>query len=355
MKTVCNQFDIILNTARALGGFEEITSTADTAVWEAIASNYQKHEVTSSSGKVLAEITIDWIPAVEYARKCKSLYTQPVEKWGEILGENPDFFQRSVICSAHISFESKSANRSPNAGKDFLQQLLYEIYLIANLSVPGCFNLFKSYIRARGAETAIDPFSQTELELSEFLFENSWHCSQDRPFIQVGFLPFEDVFRWYKSLNIGLKQVAKGTAEKALFTLLHLGRTSFLEPEATLWIARALEALYETSPGGSFQLLHRRISVLFGLDDQQQATIKKQLREFYNVRNSFAHGGGSICHPMANESWDPLVDKVFGRTIDANSIAAAILLGSVQELIRRRAVGLMFNEQVLFIRPDESC
>lgn len=355
MITVCNQFEIILNTARSFGGFEEITSTADVAVWEAIASSYQKHEVTSNSGEVLAEITIDWIPAVEYARKCKSLYTQPIEKWEKILGENPDFFQRSVICSAYITFESKRANCSPSAGKDFLQQLLYEIYLVANLSVPGSFNLFKSYIRAKGAETDKDPFSQTELKLSEFLFENSWHCSQERPFIQVGFLPFEDVFTWYKRLNVGLKQVAKETAEKALFTLLHLGRTSFLEPEATLWIARALEALYETSPGGSFQLLHRRISVLFGFDDQQQTTIKKQLREFYNVRNSFAHGGGSICHPMANERWDPLVDKVFGRTIDANSIAAAILVGSVQKLIRHKAVSLIFNEQVLFIRAGDSC
>ena len=345
----CNHFDIILNNARALAGYEGTTSSVDLVAWECISTHYREVELSCPNEKAV-KIIIDWSPAIEYARKCEHLYSRSDEERIDVLSNNPDFFQRTVLCSASIKFESDNPKRSPSDGSDLLQQLLYEIYVVANLSVPGCFNLYRSYIRAKGVNLDKDPFAQTEMGISEYFFEIAWHDSQEISMLKLEFLPFADVLNWYRGLQIGFKQVAKETAEKAVFTLLHLGRTSFLEPEATLWLARALEAMYETSPGGSFQLLNRRISALFSLDNKQQASIKKQLREFYNVRNSFAHGGGSICHPMANERWDPLVDNVFGRTIECNNVAGRILLCSVQELIRHGAVAFNFEERVSVVK-----
>jgi hypothetical protein len=340
-----NQFQLILNHARSFGGYENVTSVADLEAWNGISKAYSSVEF-SCRDKEQVCICIDWSPAVAYASKCKELYSRSAEEVHKTLINERGFFERSIVCSATVQIESDVANREPWWGGNYLRQLLYEIYLVANLSTPGCFNLYRSFIKVPGLDPAESPFAQTELELSEYPFEQAWHETQSTSWVKVGFLPFGDVYRWYKQFQLGLRQVAKSPVEKALFALLHLGRNSFLEPEATLWLASALEAIFDTPNGSSFHFLHKRISALLNVDSKQEATLKKQLREFYNVRNRFAHGGGEICHPIANEFGDPHIDQVSRRTIEANNFACGILLGSIQGLVLRNAAGFEFTETI---------
>ncbi len=346
MPLLRNHFQLILNQARSFGGYEDVTSDADFLAWTGISGAYS-NVVLSPHGKERVGVSVNWSPGVTYALKRKELYSRPIEEAHRILLSEHNLFERTILCTAAVQIESERANDQLWYGYDYIRQLLYEIYLVSNLSAPGSFNLYRSFIKVPGLDPEEDPFAQTELELSEYLFEHAWHEAQNTAWIKVGFLPFADVYSWYKRFQLGLRQVANSRVEKALFALLHLGRNSFLEPEATLWLASALEAIFDTPHGSSFHFLHKRLSTLLSLDGKQEAMLKKQLREFYDVRNSFAHGGGAICHPIANEYWDPHVEQVSRRTIEANNFACGILLGSIQELIRRNAAGFEFREIVL--------
>lgn len=345
MALIRNKFQLILNHSRNFGGYEDVTSDADFHAWEGISKAYS-NVVFSPNENEQVEISADWSPALAYALKCKVLYSKPTKEIHRILTQERGFFERTIVCTATVQIETERSNHQPWHGDDYLRQLLYEIYLVANLSAPGSFNLYRSFIKVPGLDATEDPFAQTELELSEYQFEHAWHEAQSTSWIKVEFLPFSDVCRWYKQFQLGLRQVAKSRVEKALFALLHLGRSSFLEPEATLWLASALEAIFDTPNGSSFHFLHKRISTLLSLDGKHDAVMKKQLREFYNVRNSFAHGGGAICHPIANEFWDPHVEQVSRRIIEANNFACGILLSSIQELVRRNSAGFEFKETV---------
>jgi len=354
MSSNSNIFSIILNHARSFGGYEELVSITDFETWIGISETYS-HVVVTLRDEEQVKIRVDWSSAIAYATKLKELYLQSSEGVARTLNANPDFFEHTIVCPATVQFKPPHDKVQPWYGDDYLRQLLYEIFLIANLSSPGCFNLYRSYIKVPSLDPEKDALAQTELQLSEYLFEEAWHATQDTPWLKVGFLPFHEVFHWYRRFGIELRQVAKTNVEKALFALLHLGRSSFLEPEATLWLASALEAVFDTPHGSSFQFLHKRISKLLSLDEKQQGVMKNRLREFYNVRNSFAHGGGAICHPIANEYWDPEINKVSERTIEANNFACAILLGSIQELIRRNVAGIGFDEIISDIRFQSDC
>ncbi|HSI21701.1 MAG TPA: hypothetical protein VK959_01650 [Methylophilaceae bacterium] len=339
-----NNFDIILNTSRSFGGYEEITSSADLATWQGIVKYYSQSDLTSSHGKIT--IYIDWSPAETYARKLAELYSQPPDVISKTITENPNFFANKLVCQAMVEFEENSEHFRLWTGNDLLEHFLYELFLLANLATPGCFNLYRSYIRVPKLDPTKDVFAQTELELSEYLFESAWHEAQQSAWLKVGFQPFENVLEWYRRHNIGFRQVAKTNIERALFSLLHLSRREFFEPEATLWIASALEAVFDTPHGSSFQYLNNRISNLLVLSDKEKAILKKKLREFYDIRNGFVHGGGVICHPLTNEAWDGEVDEVVMRIIQSNNFAVTILLSSVQELIRNNSVGFMFTETI---------
>lgn len=338
-----NSFNIILNSSRAFGGYEELTSPSDLEVWIGISEIYS-HIIVSTHPEEEIEISIDWSSAVSYATKCKELYSKSREDVMRILKSTPDFFEHAIICQANVQFKKYKYDLAPWAGGDYLHQILYEIFLVANLSSPGCFNLYRSYIRVPSLDPEKEPLAQTELELSEYMFEMAWHDAKDAPWVKVGFIPFQEVIQWYRRLELGFRQVAHLNVEKVLFALLHLGRRSFLEPEATLWIASALEAIFDTPHGNSFQFLHKRITNFLSLNEKQQGIMRKRLREFYDVRNSFAHGGGAVCHPIANECWDPEISKVSERIRDMNDFASMLLIGSMQELIRRNIVGIEFSE-----------
>lgn len=344
MPSNVNSFNIILNRARAFGGFEELTSVADFDVWTGISETYS-HIIISSPHHEDVKICVDWSPALAYASKKKKLYSQPREYVIKTLTENPNFFERTIVCPATVQFK-QTEDMAPWQGDTYLHHMMYEIFLVANLSSPGCFNLYRSYIKVPSLDPEKDPFAQTELQLSEYLFEMAWHDAQETPWLKIGFLPFHEVSSWYQHLKLRFRQVAKSNIEKVLFALLHLGRRTYLEPEATLWIASALEAIYDPPHGSSFQFLNKRISTLFGLNEKQQGIMKRGLREFYNVRNSFAHGGGVICHPIADESLDSEINEITSDVLSVNDFASAILLGTIQELIRKKVVEIKFDEVI---------
>lgn len=334
-------FDVILNSSRSFGGFEEITSEKDLEAWLAIAKHYSSSSVTTAQ-RCSFELKIDWSAKVRYEGRHHELYKQ-------LRGELPQRLTNFNFEQVHTCPVEITANHPPavqnHSGEHELHLLLIEIFLVANLSCPGSFNLFRSYIRNRSLDPMKDSMAQTELELSEYVFENAWHEGQGHKWLGVGFLPFADVLHWYNSLEVRGKGAATNDIERALFSLLHLGRASFLEPTAVLWLASALEALFDTPNGSSFSFLCKRIALLHDLGPANTNELKRRLRAFFDVRNAFAHGGSSVLHPLADDR-DSQVQSKHSELLEVTNFASAVLLGSVQELIRRGWKGMTFQERI---------
>lgn len=330
--------EVLLNSSRSFGGYEAETSRADLAVWEQIA---ETHSVAQHHSKRHGdiEITIDWGPRVRYQRRYCALWNGELPETATAL---PAFeFEHVHVCPASVAFPSSKAGRAN--GMHELHSLLVDLYLVANLSTPGAFNLYRSLIRDTRLDPAKDVFAQTELELSEYVFEIAWHESQDLPWLKVGFIPFQQVYAWFKSLALSGKSVAGTDLERALFSILQLGRASYMDQTAAMWIASALEALFDTPSGSSFTFLCRRITALLQLNESDATDLRKRLRLFFDLRNAFIHGGGRIHHILAD---DKEVESDVGSLLEVTSFASAVLIASVQELVRRGWKGMTFSEQL---------
>lgn len=333
--------EILLNNSRSFGGFEDITSSADLDVWTRIASTYS-HIERRHPKRGRYTIDIDWGSRLQYERKYNQVFGLPNPDLRSIVGTFE--FEHVHVCPAAVTFETQEAPRSNN-GMHELNVLLLDLYLLANIACPGALNLHRSFIRDTTLDPSKDVLAQTELEMSEYVFEIAWHEAQDKKWLKVGFLPFDIVVDWFNSLEISDKNVASTDLERALFSLMHLGRASFMDPTAVLWIASALEALFDTPSGNSFSTLCKRVSLLLNLDATEANELRRRLRSFYDIRNAFVHGGSRIQHPLADDQ-DKAVEEDIGELLRAANFASAVLVGSVQELVRRRWKGLVFSEQI---------
>lgn len=334
--------EILLNHSRGFGGYEDETSRADLAVWERIAQTCSvSRGLSRRHGEY--QINVNWDARVQYERRHRDLWSGTTSEVGARLSTFD--FERVHVCPASVTFK-KTPDSSYIDGSHELHIFLVDLYLMANLSTPGSFNLYRSFIRNTELDPAKDVFAQTELQLSEYVFETAWHEAKEYPWLKVGFLPFDQVSIWLESIRLSGRNVATTDLERALFSLQHLGRASFLDPIAVMWLAAALEALFDTPSGSSFSFLCKRISALLSLGEPEAAELRRCLRSFFDLRNAFIHGGGRIHHVLADDG-DESVVKDVGDLLDVTNFASAVLIGSIQELVRRGWRGITFREEVL--------
>jgi Apea-like HEPN len=332
-------WQIVLNHSRSYGGYESLTSQKDLDVWRAIAASYSHVERTDRKWGPFT-IDIDWSKRVDYARRYCALYQQSEDPLTALQGFQ---FEQTHTCPASIRYKSPSSAPS-SLGWTELQAFLIDLFLIANLASPGSFNLYRSYIRDTSKDPAKDPLAQTDLDLSEHVFETAWHEARAFEWLKVGFIPFDTVAAWCEKLELNGKSAATTDVERTLFSLLHLGRASFMDPSAVLWLASALESLFDTPSGSSFSFLCHRIALLLDLSKEELAELRRRMRQFYDIRNAFVHGGARILHPLADDR-DAVVQAEVSDLLATTNFAAGVLIGSVQELIRRNWRGLVFKEQ----------
>lgn len=125
--------------------------------------------------------------------------------------------------------------------------------------------------------------------------------------------------------------------------MMHIARGEY-SPTTVIWIFYALEAIYDTRVGESFTNLTSRIALLLGATPEQANRLRKNLRELYDFRNSFVHGGLEVIHPARNEQLDRDLDHRFTRVMSSCDFGFRILLCSVQEIAKRGWIEPVFSE-----------
>lgn len=221
----------------------------------------------------------------------------------------------------------------------FVELAVYESFFKANLALPGVAEFYTLAIHGASDRTPLEP------RLSAYNFDFRWVESLRGKWPQLKRLPLQQVSDWYSALEIGPKQKADSSIERAVFALYHLCRLDG-QIDSLLWLFHGLEALLSTKVGENLSGMIRRISLLLNLDLKQQSQLNKKLRELYDLRSSFVHGGYGVPHPMRSEVVDRRLDDDYSKLIEANEFGFAVLCALLQSLAEKGIVSVAFEERL---------
>jgi hypothetical protein len=263
----------------------EIIDPLIIAAWQAAAEHLAKMDIIFDGHEIFVEF--NWSSVISDLEKDlvvkKALYAATSnDEYMALLKKFPLSQTQIHGVTRTISPESP-ASRAPNP-MWIVESLLHDVYLIMNLSQPASSNFDNAVVR-RDDETATD-----KLKLSGFWFEMVLLRSLRGKWPPVKSIPVPLTSKWFKSVRSGVSQTPRNQTEKVLFSMLHI---SLLDssPVVVIWIFYALETLFDTRPGENFRTLIERISLLLKPDTEQLAMLRKNMREMYDMRSSFVHGG----------------------------------------------------------------
>jgi len=222
----------------------------------------------------------------------------------------------------------------------FVEVFVHEVFLIANLAVPGSANFYTLSITGNEGQ------SPTEVRLSQYAFEAGWINSLNGEWPTLEALARKDVFEWFKALDLGYKQRAGTGIEKALYVLLHMAKDD-TRIDSVIWIFHGLEALLSTRVGESVSGMVRRLGAILELDARTQKLLNHRLRKLYDLRSSFVHGGYSVLHPASSEVIDRSLDGHMSDLYELTQFGAALLIATLQSLIKKRIIELGFDELIV--------
>lgn len=122
------------------------------------------------------------------------------------------------------------------------------------------------------------------------------------------------------------------------------------EPIRLFWSMVALEALYVKGKQGIARQMREKIWLLLG----EQETHKKNITGLYDYRSQFVHGGldfvGMNCYYLPKNLNTEKHEK---KLVETSSLAQAILVATIQELIQRNWRGLDFSYKVEDLRKTK--
>ncbi|QYJ82011.1 HEPN domain-containing protein [Shewanella aegiceratis] len=293
---------------------------------------------------VSAEIYTDWSPVIEELKKQQTRereFNKLLEENGEAAWEIYRFDIKEPKVKFLVSIQGKNeVSEYKWYPRFFVEKYLYDIFLIANLSLPGsCEFLNVRFISEREKE------SERYL-LSSYNFEEALYNQLDGVRPSPICLPVSSVIDWYDNLDTGIKQKAESPIEKAIFSLLHLCKSD-VDETSVVWLFHALEAIYGTRVGEGFSNLINRLSILLQLDSKEKAKTKKKLRSMYDYRSSIVHGGYQVHHPLRNEVIDKRLNEDWLRTYELFQDGFNLVVLSIQIMIQNGWYGIEVKESLI--------
>ncbi|WP_053362561.1 HEPN domain-containing protein [Bacillus sp. FJAT-27251] len=207
----------------------------------------------------------------------------------------------------------------------YLENLLVLIFLTANISAPGCFDCFSHDLR-----------SESGLELYEFsssVLESARENGKEHKLFRLDRVELDTVWNWITNLELGYRQIAFNTTERALFSLLHVCKENQITPTTIIWTSLALEALYDTPKSQITKTLFRRILLFLDIKEKDKKTFRKKLYDFYNFRSRFVHGDFNINNPLSNTILEEKIWSYESEILEASYFGLSIVLATIQKMI----------------------
>ncbi|MCL5773789.1 MAG: HEPN domain-containing protein [Firmicutes bacterium] len=319
---------------RDFGDYPDIISKALLRLWGQISTHFSFFKISTVHG--LLNISINWAPAMQAIQNSYQLEQFSPEQLstGKIPKELMQFEKwdkfnlRLKVTLDNLDFKSDVKKRELG---EYLQNYLYHLFLISNLSAPGCFNLFNTSLK----NNTFLKINNSTFQLSSSSFDISWIRSIQSGWPKIKSVSLPKVLKWYNKLNLGLRQLANSRVERGLFALLHVCKgNSPPDPTDLLWLAHALEALYDAPQSSIEKTLRNRIFLVLGSPDKDSKKVEKNIKEFYDLRSRFVHGDLPISIPDEdNELLDSRMPPYYDTLLESYDLAFSIVLATLQKMI----------------------
>jgi hypothetical protein len=326
-----------LTTSLTDDGWETICPT-HIEYWESARSLLKDSILDIESSRI--KVDVDWHPIIRQLHRFYKTM-QRLEKATD--DENwikaaKTFPKKTVEIYFNISIQTSDQDiASRYYPSHAVEYYLHDVFLIMNIASPASCNFSNTTIRSE------IPHLNKEIRLSNYHFEAAMQQSRDGKWPSISFLPLEDVIRWFRSVRRDRSLVPSNRNEKVLFSILHITNTE-LSPATIIWIFHAFETLFDTKVGENFRSLVSRIELLLQPNDSEIRFLRKGMRDLYNLRSAFVHGGLDIIHPMHSEFIDKSIEGIYLRWLRAVDFGFQIILASLQEIIRRGLKEPVFKE-----------
>lgn len=321
-------------------GWEEFYP-GDISVWQDAclffaATSYQ------DAGRDIA-IQVDWRPIVRRLRHNHKVFESgfsgrgkagAIDTWKRYRGGH---VRVPCVVLATPTRRQKGNNFHPGM---YVANFMYDVFLALNIALPGSCSFYKSTVTSNFKKY---PW---ELGLSNYWFETFYLNGQENRWPKAKNLPLHAVHNWLKRVRPGLTQIPNSQMEKVVFALWHIC-ISDVQPNTIIWIFYALETLFDTKAGENFRTLRQRIGMLLSATEDQDKLLGKQLRNLYDLRSSFVHGGLEVIHPLHSELLDPRVEEKYWRIARACEFGFSVLLRSLQEVVNRNLSELRYREEIV--------
>jgi hypothetical protein len=212
-----------------------------------------------------------------------------------------------------------------------LDKVLTYIFLCANISTPGCFDL-RNFSPTESKNIRLTAFNYSADDLY-----TAWCSNEHTELDLIKQVPLEEVIDWLNFANLFNAEIASSPMEVSIYSLLYYTRFGHSNFANIIWLFHCLESLYQTSSRNS---LARRIVATTGV--AREKTIKTMINEAYAVRNGFVHGGLKTPNPM---SADRLIHShLFDSTYSCINNILTLNLGTLQQMALNKWLGLDYQE-----------
>ena len=142
-------------------------------------------------------------------------------------------------CGLTLNFRltplNQAARDCPHTQQRLLEMLLQQIFVAANLCIPGASKLYKI--------TYPDKASALPPSLHCFYFEDCARFAREDGWPEYKTLPFEDAWNWLIACGVHDLDIAKTSVQRAIFSLLELARYEEFNLAEVFYISQALEGL----------------------------------------------------------------------------------------------------------------
>ncbi|MBC8526873.1 MAG: hypothetical protein H8D22_08455 [Candidatus Cloacimonetes bacterium] len=247
----------------------------------------------------------------------------------------------TVTCNVScIEIESTIQVQYRNLFTHYLEMNLYDFFLILNFSVPGCFTLCPTKLHD-GTGHVIN------FKVDSAIFESSCYKSGLLEWPTISKVPLKITVNWYKSLKMSNKQISASNIERTIFAILNFCEIDSINPCSIIWLAHALEAIFNINTGGIQKTLSDRIFLTLGKPSLNTKKIKKVIIDFYSFRSRFVHGDFNIHHPSQNEVLDKNIEDYINNILNTQANIFKILLSTIQKMILSNCINIEFKEQII--------
>lgn len=213
-----------------------------------------------------------------------------------------------------------------------------DLIIAANIAHLGSLELLGGVYfkdgRCCGNIRALNVFSLREV--SGFAKQRGWPTLHK--------LNFDEVWSWAIKQPGFLKGFGGGLTGRAINAFTHLFAMNFSgAPIELFWSMVALEALYVDGKQGIAEQMREKVWTFLG----EQDSYKRAITKLYSYRSKFVHGGcdflGMNCYHLSSDMGS--ITKYDNELTEAALLAQAILVATLQELVRRDWPGIEFSYQ----------